>query len=304
MRMEWRAGRRGWAWLLFALLLCGTGGALAAQGATFTPLLWEVRSPTTRLFLFGTVHIGTASFYPLPASVREAFDACPAVALELDPTRMDMTAIARLMTYPPGEGLADHVPAGVFEHVLRTSPGVGLPAEVAARFRPNWLGTLLTLMVAERQGYDPAQGLDLHLAREAQARGKTLVELESFEQQAALLDSFSPELQTAMLSATLDSIDGGGAVADLTDLLQAWTRGDPAAMEAQIEHMDAQLPPALAEELNRRLLDERNEAMAQRLDGILAGPTAHFVAVGSLHLVGPNGLLQRLRRGGFELQRR
>ena len=36
--------------------------------------LWEVSSLTNKVYLFGTVHAGKRSFYPLPAPVREAFE--------------------------------------------------------------------------------------------------------------------------------------------------------------------------------------------------------------------------------------
>ncbi len=40
----------------------------------------------------------------------------------------------------------------------------------------------------------------------------------------------------------------------------------------------------------KRLLDERNPALAERIDALHAGRQAVFAAVGSLHMVGPNGL--------------
>jgi uncharacterized protein YbaP (TraB family) len=41
--------------------------------------------------------------------------------------------------------------------------------------------------------------------------------------------------------------------------------------------------------------------MLKKIEGYLAGSESHFVAVGSLHLVGPRGLLQALKAKGYEI---
>ena len=54
----------------------------------------------------------------------------------------------------------------------------------------------------------------------------------------------------------------------------------------------------------RRLLDERNGPMAERLDALhREGKGKLFAAVGTLHMIGPQGLPALLRERGFTVER-
>ena len=48
--------------------------------------------------------------------------------------------------------------------------------------------------------------------------------------------------------------------------------------------------------LMTKLLDERNTAMAAKIERFLQTPKSYFVAVGAGHLVGDKGILAQLRR--------
>jgi uncharacterized protein YbaP (TraB family) len=60
------------------------------------------------------------------------------------------------------------------------------------------------------------------------------------------------------------------------------------------------LPKDLWEKMRVKLIDERNEGMA---NGMLAhaNDKSVFVAVGASHLAGENGLINRLRQAGYVL---
>ena len=53
--------------------LVALAASLAAAPAAAASYLWEVTSLTNRAYLFGTVHAGKASWYPLPKAVEDAF---------------------------------------------------------------------------------------------------------------------------------------------------------------------------------------------------------------------------------------
>jgi uncharacterized protein YbaP (TraB family) len=57
----------------------------------------------------------------------------------------------------------------------------------------------------------------------------------------------------------------------------------------------------LADDLQRRLIRDRNRLMAERMQPYLEQGRA-FVAVGALHLPGADGLLQLLQQRGYALQ--
>jgi uncharacterized protein YbaP (TraB family) len=60
---------------------------------------------------------------------------------------------------------------------------------------------------------------------------------------------------------------------------------------------------AYDQEQMRRMLDERNPVMAARVDTLHTGGKNVLVAVGALHMVGPNGLTALLAKRGYQVER-
>ena len=88
---------------------------------------------------------------------------------------------------------------------------------------------------------------------------------------------------------------------DVLDRLnQAWQSGDDAAMQELITSSVRdypQLKPLMTE-----LFDDRNTAMAAKIERFLQMPKCFFVAVGAGHLVGDQGILSQLRRKNFRVE--
>jgi uncharacterized protein YbaP (TraB family) len=287
-----------------------TAAVLAAlQGLTFaqigsTPLIWEVRSPTNTVYLFGTIHVGARKMYPLSPAVEQAYAAARVLALEADPTdQAAALAAVQRSTYTPPDNLANHVSPQLMEDVKKTLPAVGLPIEYARAMRPDLLAMTIAMMEIGRQGYDANLGLDMHFARLAKRDGKRIVELESIAGQIGLLGSFSPELQEAMLRTTVDSVRDGSLTTDTHDLVSAWSAGDPARLMDQVDKEVDGLPEKAAAEMRERLYDARNREMAGKVIAMLAGADPTFVAVGAGHLLGDTGIVELLRRKGYAIRR-
>jgi uncharacterized protein YbaP (TraB family) len=285
-----------------AVLAVLQGLAFAQTGST--PLIWEVRSHTNTVYLFGTIHVGARKMYPLSPAVEQAYAASRVLALEADPTDQSAAlAAVQRSTYTAPDNLANHVSPVLMEDLKKTLPAIGLPIEYARAMRPHLLAMTIAIVEIGRQGYDPSLGLDMHFARRAKQEGKRIVELESIAGQMALLDSFSPELQEAMLRSTVDGIRDGSLSADTHELVSAWSAGDPAQLMGQVDKEVDGLPQKAAAEMRERLYDARNHEMADKVVTMLAGTDATFVAVGTGHLLGDTGMVELLRRKGYAIRR-
>jgi len=275
---------------------------LAQQGST--PLIYAVRSPTTTVYLFGTIHVGTPALYPLSRQVEEAFAAASVLALEADPTNESslMQASARAM-YSPPDTLAHHIPPELYRRLESLLPGVGLPIEYARAMKPYLLSMTLAILEVQRLGYDPMLGLDMHFAQRASTQGKRIVELESIAEQMGLFDELDAGVQAAMLAVTLDAVAEGQLDAELKDLLAAWSTGDVEGIERSVTRELEDLPQDAGSALRERLYERRNAAMADKLSVMLSGREVVFVAVGAGHLTGDTGLPELLRRQGFVVTR-
>ena len=274
----------------------------AAQGST--PLIYEVRSETNTVYLFGTIHVGTRSMYPLGSKVEEAFANSRILALEADPT--DQSAITSAIVqamYRPPDSISSHIPPDLLDQLKAVLPQVGLPYEYARGMKPYLLAMTLTVMEIQRLGYDPNMGIDAHLAQLAKKDGKRIVELESMQGQMQLFEVMSEALQTAMLRATVEDIAKGEVAIEMDDLQKAWMAGDAEAIQENVLRETLGMPEDLGKDLYERIYDQRNRQMADKITLMLGGSESCFVAVGAGHLTGPGGLAELLKGKGFTVHR-
>lgn len=274
----------------------------AAQDST--PLLFEVKSATTTLYLFGTIHVGTRAMYPLSLQVEQAFAESASLALEADPT--DQTASALAITrsvYRPPDNLERHIDPELFQALAAKLPQVGLPMEYARMLKPHLLAMTITMMQVQALGYEPALGLDQHFAQRAQRDNKPIVELESMAQQMDMFENLPDEVQQAMLRAALEALEGDTLREDLEALVSAWKSGDAEGIERAVTRELESMDEASARTLQQRVYVARNEAIAEKLRAMLAGRTVQFVAVGAGHLTGASSLPALLQAMGFRVRR-
>ena len=86
--------------------------SLAGGGKSF---LWEVKSKTNVVYLFGTIHVGKRAFYPLAAPVEAAFDRSERLVVEADISNNDgMADIDKIINYKAPDSLDKHIPAPLF----------------------------------------------------------------------------------------------------------------------------------------------------------------------------------------------
>ncbi len=288
--------RRPRAALARLLVAAAALAALPALGQNF---LWEVSSLTNRVYLFGTIHAGKADWYPLPPAVEEAFADSRELVVEADVT--DEKAMAKsndAVVYTPPDSLRKHVSPEDYARILRLLPRYGLAEPDIAQLKPFMAASLLVLSEWARLGYLPRFGVDAYLIRRASAQLEPVVELEGVEAQMKLMDSLGEDEARAVLEGTLMAIDTGLADEQIRGMVDAWQVGDPQALLEVARRYDEQVKGAAA--MEEKFIWTRNPAMLAKIAAWLDGPKDHrFIAVGALHLVGPRGLVEQLRKRGY-----
>jgi len=294
---------------LAALAACLALPALAqAPAAPATPsttapaaklFLWEVASLTNRVYLYGTVHAGKPGFFPLPAAVDKAFAESKMLAVEADITDTEsMTRSARTMVFEPPATLEKAVPKATWDRVQKQATRLGLPLPQIAMLKPFMAGTLLAFAEWSKLGYLPQYGVDLHLIKRAQEAGKKIVELEGGDAQTAVIESLTPAETLASLEGTLNALESGLIREQITGMVNAWQAGDPALLLEVARKYNDSVPGAAA--IEEKFIWSRHDAMADKIGRmLLESKERHFIAVGALHLAGPKGLVEMLKKRGF-----
>ena len=262
--------------------------------------LWRLRKGDHSSYLYGTVHVAQAHWaYPGP-KLRQALNASDTIALELDVLDPDIQQRMTRAMRASADGPA--LPDALQQRVQRRADAECVPAEVLAALAPEMQVATLMSLVGRRDGFDPAWGIDVVLAGWARGAHKTVVSLETPEQQMHALQMGSADETNEFVASALDAMDSGRAAPTLRRIAQAWADADLDAL-AQYESWCDCMNTAADRAAMQRLLDDRNPALADAIDALHAGGKRVFAAVGSLHMAGRLGLPALLAQRGYRVER-
>jgi uncharacterized protein len=279
-----------------AVLLAPAAALAQKPGSQF---MWKVEGPGgATAYLLGSLHVLTADFYPLSASINKAFAESQTLVEEVDidetsdPMVM-MAALSKAML-TDGRTLDQVVAPDVYAEVKRRAEKAGMPMAAIERMKP-WL-VAITLMAPTLQaaGFKAELGIDRHFFDRAKDSGMKRQALETMAYQLDRFDSLSPALQEALLKTTMEDLDR--EVEGVRELAEAWTFGNVEAMEKMMLTMRKDAP-----ELYQRLLVERNHNWIPHVEKCLTDKAGCFIVVGAAHLVGADGLPTLLAKKGLKV---
>jgi uncharacterized protein YbaP (TraB family) len=255
------------------------------------PPLWQVEGRNgTPLFLFGTMHTElTAS---VPPEVWERLRASRTLAFEADVAALGVQAVMAKALLPPGESLDTLLGAEAWAR-LRDYLKSTVPEAALVRLRPWFVVTLVVLKASGlKPGDDP---MDLGLMKAGRDAGKTLLFLETADEQIDLLARTFDARVVAALATNLDAVPEL-----LQQMTTAYRTGDLRGIEAILADKEYRL--GLGEDAARLLLGARNERWLPFVEKLVA-EGGGFVAVGVGHLPGTDGLVALLRARGYQVTR-
>lgn len=274
------------------------GAALLARAPTSLAedpaRLWRIERPgLPPSHLFGTMHSDDPRVTALPAQVTTALAAAPRLAVEMKLDAKAERALATASLRGAGRSAAEALDEAHRNRARAILSERHLPAELLDVLKP-W-ALFLTFSQPPMGG---GAVLDSRLQDQARARGQTIISLETVDEQIDLFDGMTPDTQAALLASAIDDHD------DLAKTVETMTVAYLGGDLDRLKVISDQPAPGLDAEtqgaIDRRMIDERNHRMAERLTDPLAQGGV-FVAVGALHLPGPEGLIELLRRRGWRV---
>ncbi len=260
------------------------------------PALWEVTGPNgERGWLFGTIHALPAPVEwhgpKLDAALKQADRLVVEVAALDDPAKISKVladlAGTPAQIYPPLNKRVEPQYIAPLEALLRK-------ADMTDRFAKveTW-AVALALANAASPEQNSKYGVDRSLLAEWGKR--PIVELEGVEPQLRIFDALPAAEQQDLLEATITEANAANRT---TDLAKAWGSGDLATIETETSRGLLADP-----ELRAALLVGRNRAWAEKIASLLKTDARPLIAVGTAHLVGPDGLPTLLAAQGFTVTR-
>ncbi len=282
--------------LLLALPACGDSPR-AQRNAPGS--VWVVQSPTTRIYLCGTIHILRKQDYPLPAAYEHAYADSHRLVFELPPgSASDPKSgamIESMGTYSNGSLLQDHVPEATWNALAAWAKKRKQPLASLNTLRP-WLASLkVSMLEYANLGADQALGVEPGFEARARKDNKPGEGLETLAEQIGLFTTLTENEQVDLLQQTMADVS---TLPDIFEkMIGAWRMGDADALHEML-FKEADKYPALID----RFLTRRNLAWMTQLEQFLAGKEHVMVLVGTGHLGGPQGVIELLRAKGFSVR--
>lgn len=277
--------------------------AAATPVAIKRSLLWKVSDADNSVYLLGSFHLLKADDYPLPAEIDRVFDDAESLLFEVDPIEMNapetMAIATRYMAYADGKSLSKVLPKPTLEKLDKMMAAAGGSVQAMEQSEPWAVSLGLIMGMTQSMGFKPELGLDRNLMERAAKAGKPTAGLETVDAQLRALDSVPHAEQAKGLDEFLD--DPMKAAKQMQDMHAWWRAGDIAKLDSEMRVEMATKSP-----VSYKLLDvDRNNAWLPLLEQRLTGSTQDdtLVVVGSLHLLGQDGLVEKLRAKGYKVER-
>jgi uncharacterized protein YbaP (TraB family) len=234
-------------------------------------------------------------------------------------------SLMQLAVYSDGTTLKDHVSETTYEKTVKLAEELGFTEDEIIMLKPWYLYLLFSNLATTESGdlneasSAAALGIDMYFTTNALYFGKPILEVEGYEYQGKVIDSFSDELEEYLLNITVDianeTISGNysGGADYLEAMLEYWKDGDteefkkltapedefPELYEDDVTEQEKELNA----EFNDKLITQRDKHMADYIDDLLKseGSSTYFVVVGSGHFISDYSVLDILKEKGYEI---
>lgn len=273
--------------------------ALIAAPALAAPAMFVVRDADTEITVFGTMHALPADAAWQTPALNKRITAAQSLVLEvvLTDSPMEMAPlIQRIGLAATPTPLESRVPAQLKEPLTRAMAATGIPPAGFAGMK-SWLaGITLAQGIFAEAGLDPQSGVEPQLQARFKAAAKPMIGLETAEQQLLMLDGLPQADQNALLAEAVR--DRAAGVGKVKEMVATWLAGDIDRIAAEFSD-EADASPVV----RKALLTDRNARWANWVAGTMTRPGKLFMAVGTAHLGGPEGLVAMLKAKGLTVER-
>src|SRR5579871_3450527 len=260
--------------------------------------LWKVQGESNTVYLLGSIHLLRESDYPLPEAMNSAFTNSQIAVFEMDIDKANDPAASFALlskaTLPDGKTLRDVLPAKVYNSFTNHAAEAGLPEMLYGTLKPGMALMMLEAMNLVKLGANPEYGEDEHFYKLAKDSNRKIVALETLDFQLGLMLSCDGPDEELYLEKSLEEMDNEKK--EFNEMVDAWKAGDAATLEKLLNEMRTDAPAVF-----KKLVSDRTASWLPKVDDLLHGTQNAIIIVGAGHLVGPDGMVELLKKQGFKV---
>ena len=280
--------------ILVSLLFVCSSALLADLQNEDHALFWSIQKDGQATgYLLGTIHSEDPRVLDFSEDFLGKLRSNTVFAMELVPDLPTLSRLTEYMQYPPGQSLESVIGANRFKALEAALSSYSVPLEFINRMRP-WAAMMTLSTPPPETGFF----MDLSISLRASGSGLKVVGLETLEQQLSFLQDMPMTMQLSLLEQAIAEYSQVSKVHD--EMVSAYLENDLVKLQSLSDEQLQSVGQKESDYFTESGIRVRNHRMVESLLPHLRENKV-FVAVGALHLPGEEGLLNLLRRQGFEL---
>lgn len=271
-----------------------------SASAQYQSLCWRISGHDLKhpAYLYGTMHAPDQRIFNFGAKTTKAFAESKAYAMELDPEKMMSPSTLTQMIMTGDKTISGLIPDSDFhfvDSIVRLSTGMGMG--LFNKVEPILVSAILdeySMGITQTDTSNKKDEMDLYFYKLARKDKKNVIGIESVDEQLSALHTLNYEEQADLLIQSIEEVKKGDKSTN-GDLMKYYIAQNLDSILVMSD--EQQMPP----KLYKALITDRNIRMADRISVFIhERPT--FIAVGALHLPGPGGVIDLLRKKGYTVE--
>ena len=260
--------------------------------------VWKVSKDSNHFYIAGTIHALSKSDYALPKEYEEAYLNSELIVFEADTNKLSQKSFSYLINtktrYKKNDSLDNYLDNDTKEKLKKYLSAKDIIYKNIKNLKPGILSIYLTSLELKKLKLT-ALGVDAYYSLKAKEDNKKIKYLESIYKQLDFLSSMSKGYENEFVNYTLKDLENIKKQFFL--MKKAWRVGD------MVELKRISLDPWVKDFplLYENLLIKRNKAWMKKILKMSKTKEIEFILFGALHLVGEEGILNKLKNKGFTL---
>jgi len=242
------------------------------------------------------MHVQDERVFDFKPQVIDALENAETLALELNMDSVNPYSLIQELVMDSNRVLKDLYTEEQYDSIAKFfQDSMHINLFLFERMMPFFIEQLIT---TKDLGEEEADALDMYLFKSAKEQGKTVIGLESIDEQIATFKSIPLDIQSQSL---LESVKNYGKESefDMEKMMQWYTEGN---FDSLVNiSSDYYTNPEAQKIFDENFIISRNINMVERLIPLLKKGSV-FVAVGAAHLPGKDGIIELLRSKGFTVE--
>ena len=266
-------------------------------------LLWEITGKNLKepSYLYGTVHIQDKRVFSFDSTVTNVFNKCESFAMEILLDNVDMAEMQKSMLMKDNslDKLLTPAEYAVADSIFKKKMGMSI--SLFKNMKPFFLSGMITEIELQKLASETMKtSLDMYFLQMAKAANKKCYEVETFADQLKMIDDIDLKEQAKMFYEDL-TIPVENHTKAMKILLNCYLTFDWEECFNSLNYenlYDEDYVKEFGKMFEGIFSTQRNHNMTKSLIEIMKTQTC-FCAVGALHLLDEEGIIELLRKEGY-----